>query len=87
MATLYTSGIMAVTTNPITEVMNQITIDQTTRVEVTLFSAQGANLGDIIPPQTYIENCLPSETRVRVFLNPGQVATGQQVQIKVINNS
>jgi len=85
MANLYTSELLLVEANPVEVLIDRVELTSQPHLEVTKFSAQDVALGTIIPPTTYVENCVDTKTRIRVFLNEGQVAVGEKLQIKLEN--
>jgi len=87
MANLFTSELLQVTENPVDILIDRVSIDSQVKLEVSKFSALDINLGAIVPPTTYVENggCPEDKTRVRVFLNDGQLEVGEKIQIKLEN--
>ena len=85
MANLYTSQLMEVSSNPVEILIDRVDISAQVRLEVSKFSANEEPLGVIIPPTTYVENCVENKTRIRVFLDEGQVAAGEKIQVKLDN--
>jgi hypothetical protein len=87
MANLYTSALLQPSENLVEILIDRITMDAQIKLEVSKFSAQDELIEVIIPPTTYVENggCPEDKTRVRVYLNEGQVAAGEKLQIKLDN--
>jgi hypothetical protein len=87
MANLYTSGLIAPSANPVDFEIDQLDLSAQVKLEVSKFSAQDELIGVIVPPTTYVENggCTAGKTRIRVFLEDGQVAAGEKIQVKLDN--
>lgn len=87
MANLYTSALLEVSANPVEILINRVALDSQIKLEVSKFSAADELIGVIIPPTTYVENggCAEDKTRIRVFLDEGQVAAGEKIQVKLDN--
>ena len=83
MTNLYTSELLTVSTDPVEILINRIDIGVNMNLEVSKFSAQDELVGVINPPATYVENCVDTKTRIRVFLSEGQVAAGEKIQVKL----
>jgi len=78
---------MEVSENPVEILINRVSIDAQVKLEVSKFSASDELVGVVVPPTTYVENggCAEDKTRIRVFLNEGQVAAGEKIQVKLDN--
>jgi hypothetical protein len=85
MTNLYTSAIMEVASDPVEILIDRVEIAAQIKLEVSKFSASDELVGVIVPPTTYVENCVDTKTRIRVFLNEGQVAAGEKIQVKLDN--
>ncbi len=83
MANLYTSELLTVSTDPVEILIDRVPIDSQVKLEVSKFSAQDQLIGVINPPTTYVENCIDTKTRIRVYLSEGQVAAGEKIQVKL----
>ena len=83
MANLYTSELLTVSTDPVEILIDRVALDPQIRLEVSKFSAQDELIAVINPPTTYVENCVDTKTRIRVFLSEGQVAAGEKIQVKL----
>jgi hypothetical protein len=87
MANLFTSALLEVSVNPVEILIDRVAIDGQVKLEVSKFSAADELIGVIAPPTTYVENggCAENKTRIRVFLDEGQVAAGEKIQVKLDN--
>ena len=83
MSNLYTSELLTVSTDPVEILIDRVALDPQIRLEVSKFSAQDQLIGVINPPTTYVENCVDTKTRIRVYLNVDQVAAGEKIQVKL----
>lgn len=83
-ATLYTSNLINITNNQAEILIDRISISLFTFLELSKYSAQDEFIETIIPPTTYIENNVENKTRLRVFLNSGQVLSEEKIQIKLV---
>lgn len=83
MTNLYTSELLTVTVDPVEILIDRVTLDRQVRLEVSKFSAQDELIEVITPPVSYVENCVDTKTRIRVFLNEGQIAAGEKLQVKL----
>jgi hypothetical protein len=85
MANLFTSQLMEVSENPVEILIDRVSIDAQVKLEVSKFSADDELVGVMVPPTTYVENCVDAKTRIRVYLDEGQVAAGEKIQVKLDN--
>lgn len=87
MSNLYISSLIQPTENSVDIEINRISLSERLLLTVEKYSTQGELIGTIIPPTTYVENggCPEDKTRIRVFLNDGQVGVGEKIKIKLDN--
>ena len=83
MANLYTSALLAVEADPVEVLIDRVELGAMCKLEVSKFNAADELVEVIVPPTTYVENCVDTKTRIRVFLAEGQVAVDEKIQLKL----
>jgi len=86
MANLYTSGLV----EPVADLVDfdtaELAIDHLIKVTVSRYSSSDVYIEDIVPQTVRVENSIVDKTRIRVYLNPGQIAAGEKIKV-VIDDS
>lgn len=85
MANLYTSDLIVPSSDPVEILIAEVALTPSISLEVNKFTSGDQLIGTIIPPVSYVENCIENQTRIRVFLSSGQVEAGEKIQVKLNN--
>lgn len=82
---LFTSSITQPIDNLLEILIDRISLVPIFEIEVFKYSENDVLIGLITPSMSDIDNagCPEDKTRIRVFLNEGQVAAGEKLQIKL----
>ena len=85
MANLYTSDLETPVDGLVDILIPNQTLGPTVTLTVSKFSALDEYIEDIIPPKAYVENggCPAENTRIRVYIESGQLEAGEQIQISL----
>ena len=47
------------------------------------FSSSDEFVSNLVPAVSYVENCVDTKTRIRVYMSEGQLDAGEKLQVKL----
>jgi len=84
MANLFTSDLVVPESDPVEFLIDRVDIfENKVSLVVEKYTAGDEFVANLVPPTTYVENCIEDKTRIRVFLAAGQVAAGEKICVKL----